>query len=57
MNNKEKEVIVVNESSDKSDCFAWISKNKRNALSSKECSFTNIIVKCQIILCILVKSI
>ena len=33
-----KDVIVVNESSDKSDCFAWISKNKCNALSCKNCN-------------------
>ena len=32
-----KDVIVVNESSDKSDCFAWISKNKCNALIFKNC--------------------
>ena len=33
-----KDVMVVNESSDKSDCFAWISKNKCNALSCKNCN-------------------
>lgn len=32
-----KNTKTVNESSNKIDCFAWISKNKCNALSSKNC--------------------
>lgn len=32
-----KDIIVVNESNDKLDCFARISKIKCNALKKKEC--------------------